>query len=373
MRSAKILLVTVGLLATVGVTACTNGNDPATDGNGVSATGRTSDAKIGVILPDTTSAQRWSNDDPRYLKEAFDAADVAVDIENAQGSKARFAQIADRMIKGGVKVLMIVNLDSASGAAVLAKARSAGVKTIDYDRLTLGGGADYYVSFNNVRVGELQGYGMVKCLTAHGQKNPVVAELNGSPDDNNATLFKQGYDSILQERYDSAEYTKGPDQWTPDWSTEQGRGIFSQMLSQRPDITGVLAANDALANTVIDVLRKRRLNGKLVVTGQDATIQGLQNILLGDQCMTVYKPVEPEAQAAANLAISIYRGQPMTVIGQIKDPESAKYIPYLTLQPRAIDISSIKELVDDGFVTVDQLCAGSFAPLCTKYEISKAS
>ena len=369
MRNAAVVMAAVGLVAAAGLTACTNGNAGGTDGNGGGANAGASQAKIGIILPDTTSAQRWNDDDPRYLKQTFDAADVAVDIQNAQGSKARFAQIADRMIKGGVKVLMIVNLDSASGAAVLAKARSAGVKTIDYDRLTLGGGADYYVSFDNERVGELQGYGMVKCLTARNPKDPVVAELNGSPDDHNATLFKQGYDSVLQERYDTAEYTKGPDQWTPDWSTDQARDIFSQMLGQRPDIGGVVAANDALASTVIDVLRKRQLNGKVVVTGQDATIQGLQNILLGDQCMTVYKPVEPEAQAAANLAISLFRGQPMPVLGRIKDPESGKYLPYMTLQPRAIDSKSIKGLVDDGFVTLDELCGGSFAALCRKYEI----
>ena len=211
---------------------------------------------MGVILPDTKTSQRWATDDPKFLKQAFDAAGVPVDIRNAEGDKARFVSIADDMITNGVKVLMIVNLDSPSGRAVLAKARSAGIKTIDYDRLTLNGGADYYVSFDNEQVGVLQGQGLVRCLTQKGYVNPVVAELNGSPTDNNATDFKAGYDSILQPKYDAAKYTKGPDQSVPDWVNEEGGVIFAQMLSQQPRIRGVLAANDGLGGAVIKVLKK---------------------------------------------------------------------------------------------------------------------
>ena len=365
MRKALVGLAAVALLATAGMTACSMNGNAGTDGSGGGGKG----AKVGVILPDVTSGQRWRTDDPQYLKKAFEAANVPVDIQNAQGDKTRFATIADRMIGDGVKVLMIVNLDSPSGADVLAKARAAGVKTIDYDRLTLGGGADYYVSYDSVRAGSLQGFGLVKCLEAKGLEDPVVAELNGAPTDTNATLLKQGYDSVLQERYDNATLTKGPDQSVPDWDTTQAAAIFTQMLDLQPRIRAVLAANDALAGAVINVLRKRGLNGKVPVTGQDATIQGLQNILVGDQCMTVYKPIEPEAQTAANLAISLYQGQQPAAVGTIKDPESSMYIPFLRLQPRAINIDSIQELVNDGFVSTSQLCAGMYEPLCQEHEI----
>ncbi len=205
---------------------------------------------------------------------------------------------------------MIVNLDSGTGKAVLDKAKAQGIGTIDYDRLTLNGGADYYVSFDNVAVGKLQGEGLVKCLTDKGAKNPVVAELNGSPTDNNATLFKQGYDSVLQPKYDCEDYIKGPDQSVPDWDNTQGGTIFEQMLTRAGNkIDGVLAANDGLGNAAITVLKRNKLNGKVPVTGQDATVQGLQNILAGDQCMTVYKAVKQEADAASALAIALAKGE----------------------------------------------------------------
>src|SRR6266545_4359763 len=205
MRKALLALTAVGLLATAGMTACTDDGTGGTGSSGGSAKGGgTGQGKIGVILPDTTTSQRWKSDDPKYLKAAFEAAGVPVDLQNAQGDKTRFLQIADKMINYGVKVLMIVNLDSPTGKAVLDKAKAAKIKTIDYDRLTLNGGADYYVSFDNVQVGVLQGRGLVNCLQAKKTVNPVVAELNGSPTDNNATLFKQGYDSILKPKYDEA-------------------------------------------------------------------------------------------------------------------------------------------------------------------------
>ncbi|NMO57918.1 substrate-binding domain-containing protein, partial [Actinoplanes sp. TBRC 11911] len=157
---------------------------------------------------------------------------------------------------------------------------------------------------------------------------PKVAELNGSPTDNNATLFAQGYNSVLDPKYQSGEYVKGPNQSVPDWDNAQGGTIFEQMLTGNRDIKGVLAANDGLGNAVISVLKKNSLNGKVPVTGQDATVQGLQNILVGDQCMTVYKPIKQEADAAASLAVSLAKGQkPTTATGTTTDPESKKTVP----------------------------------------------
>ena len=378
MRKAIVALAAFGLLATAGLTACTDDNGDSSGGGSSDQAGNGNgggEGKVGVILPDTKTSQRWDTDDPKFLKAAFDAAGVPVDIQNAEGDKGRFQSIADGMIASGVKVLMIVNLDSPSGKAVLDKARAAKIKTIDYDRLTLNGGADYYVSFDNVEVGRLQGNGLVECLTQKGYENPTVAELNGSPTDNNATDFKNGYDEVLQLKYDQATYTKGPDQSVPDWVNEEGGVIFDEMLKQRPDIKGVLAANDGLAGAVINVLKKNKLNGKVPVTGQDATVQGLQNILTGDQCMTVYKSIKQEAQVAADLAITLFKGEQPDPgkLGQQKDAESGAYIPSVLLKPIAIDKDNVGDPIKDGFVAYGQVCKGGIAKLCDEAGIESPS
>src|SRR5689334_19737608 len=231
MRKGMFALAAAGLLATGSMAAC--GDDSGSDSG---STGGSSVGKVGVILPDTASSQRWGTDDPKFLKAAFDAAGVAVDIQNAQGDKSQFQTIADGMISSGVKVLMIVNLDSGTGKAVLDKAKAAGIATIDYDRLTLNGGANYYVSFDNVAVGKLQGEGLVKCLTDMKATKPLVAELNGSPTDNNATLFAEGYNSVLDPKYADGTFGKGPNQSVPDWDNAQGGTIFEQMLTEKKDI-----------------------------------------------------------------------------------------------------------------------------------------
>jgi D-xylose transport system substrate-binding protein len=367
MRKGLFALAAVGLLATTGMAAC---GSSKSDSSGSSSSG-SSVGKVGVILPDTASSQRWGTDDPKYLKAAFDAAGVSVDIQNAQGDKTQFQTIADGMISSGVKVLVIVNLDSGTGKAVLDKAKAAGIATIDYDRLTLGGGANYYVSFDNVKVGELQGQGLVDCLTAAKYTKPVVAELNGSPTDNNATLFAQGYNSVLDPKYADGTYVKGPNQSVPNWDNTQAGTIFEQMLTSNSKIQGVLSANDGLANAAIAVLKKNHLNGKVPITGQDATVQGLQSILSGDQCMTVYKPIKQEADSAAALAISLAKGQkPTTATGTTTDPTTKATIPSVLLTPKSITAPTVKDVIADGFVTKDALCTGTYAALCTKNGIS---
>ncbi|MDT5039930.1 MAG: D-xylose transport system substrate-binding protein [Actinoplanes sp.] len=372
MRTKMFALSVVGLLATVSLVACTKGGGgdsggKASTGGGTKVTG-TGTATIGVILPDTKSSQRWGTDDPKFFKAAFAAANVPADIRNAQGDKAQFAAFADSMIANGVKVLMIVNLDSASGKAVLDKAKAAGIPTIDYDRLTLNGGANYYVSFDNNEVGRLQGRGLKACLAAKGAKDPLVADLNGSPTDNNASQFKEGYEEILQPLYDDALYRKGPDQSVDDWNDAEAGIIFDQMMTQYSNkINGVVAANDGLANAAIAVLKKYRLNGKVPVTGQDATVQGLQNILAGDQCMTVYKPIKDEVKEAATLAIQLFKGQKVDLGSgqQIKDPESGAYLPAKLLTPRLITKANVIDVIRDGFADRKDVCAGDYAKYCT--------
>jgi D-xylose transport system substrate-binding protein len=363
MRKGILSLLAIGLLTVGTATAC--GNDSGSDKAGSSA----KKPKIGVILPDSKSSARWETADRKYLEDAFKAANVDYDIQNAQNDKTAFQTIAEQMITKGVNVLMIVNLDSGTGKAVLSKADAAGIPTIDYDRLTLGGTSKYYVSFDNVAVGKLQGEGLVKCLTDMKVQKPLIAELNGSQTDNNATLFKQGYDGVLKPKYDSNEYAKGPDQWVPDWDSAQANTLFEQMLTSNPTIKGVLAANDTLGNAAITALKKQSLNGRVPVTGQDATKQGLQNILVGDQCMTVYKAVKKEADAAAKLAIGLAKGQNQSVDGKVHDPEGNRDVPAVLLDPVAIYKDNVKAVVDDGYVTAAELCAGAFKAKCDELGI----
>ncbi|GIJ44743.1 sugar ABC transporter substrate-binding protein [Virgisporangium aliadipatigenens] len=355
MRRGIVALAAFGLVAAGGLTAC--GDDDS---------GSKSDKpKIGVILPDSKSSARWETADRVYLEAAFKAAGVDYTIQNAQNDKNAFQTIADTMLADGVTALMIVNLDSGSGKAVLDKAKQQGVPTIDYDRLTLGGSASYYVSFDNVAVGKLQGEGLVKCL--QGKTKPVVAYLNGSPTDNNATLFKQGYDSVLKPKFESGEYTKGPEQSVPDWDNAQGATLFEQMMTQtNGKIDGVLSANDGLGNAALTVLKKQQLNGKVPFTGQDATVQGLQNILNGDQCMTVYKAVKKEADAAAGLAIGLAKGEKKDTGKTVKDTEGNRDVPAVLLDPVAITKANVKDVVADGYVKKEELCTAAFAAKCTE-------
>jgi D-xylose transport system substrate-binding protein len=360
----KLLPAALAGVLTVSLAACADD-----DGDGGSGGDET--PLIGVILPDSASSVRWETADRRFLEEAFQAAGVEYNIQNAQGDRSQFQTIADQMITSGVDVLMIVNLDSGSGKAVLDRAAAQGIATIDYDRLTLAGNAAYYVSFDNVRVGELQGEGLVQCLTDSEAEEPVVAYLNGSPTDNNATLFKQGYDSVLAPRFDSGEYVKGPDEDVPDWDNAQAGTIFEQMMTQTDnEIDGVLAANDGLGNAAISVLKRLGLNGTIPVTGQDATVQGLQNILAGDQCMTVYKAVREEANAAAELAIALANGERPDTGQTVTDPETGEEVAARLLEPVAITRDNVQDVVDDGYVSVDELCADEFADLCTEAGIS---
>lgn len=365
MRKGFLAAAAVGLLATGSMAAC---GDNSTDGD---QTGSGKTPKIGVILPDSKSSARWEGADRKFLQEAFAEARVEADIQNAQGDKTQFQTIADQMITQGVTALMIVNLDSGTGRAVLDKAKSQGVATIDYDRLTLGGSAEYYVSFDNEAVGKLQGEGLVRCLTDSGVENPSIAYLNGSPTDNNATLFRNGYDSVLKPKFDAGEYQQVADDSVPDWDNAQAATIFEQQLTKTGGkIDGVLAANDGLGNAAISVLKKNKLNGKVPVTGQDATPQGLQNILAGDQCMTVYKAIKEEASAAASLAIALAQGERKETGQTVKDPESGRDVPAVLLTPTAVYKENVKDVIADGFVTKDEICTGAYAPLCASAGIS---
>jgi len=356
--------------ATTSAPAAPTSSAPAAPSSTAPAAG--GGAQVGVILPDTQSSSRWEQQDTPNLKKAFDAAGVKVDIQNALGDKAKFVSIGQSMIQEGVKVLIIVDLDSPSGAQVEAAAAAAGIKTIDYDRLTLGGGASYYVSFDNVKVGQLQGQGLVDCMTAAKVAKPIVIELKGSPTDNNATLFAKGYDGVLDPLYAAGKYVKKGEQAVPNWDNAQAGTIFENLLTAAGGkVDGVIAANDGMGQSVITVLKKHGI--KAPITGQDATTPGLQSVLRGDQCGTVFKNTSLEATGAATLAIDLIQGKtpdPALVNGTTHDSQTNKDVPSVLQTPVWITPDKVKDVVAAGQAKASDICTADVAALCTKYGVS---
>ena len=369
MRKRSLLAVAGLSVSALALAACSSSSSGA--GASTGASSPAAKAKVGVILPDAASSARWETADRKFLTDAFTAAGVDADIQNAAGDKAKFQTIADGMINNKVDVLLVVNLDNASGAAVEKKATDAGIPVVDYDRLTLGGSANYYVSFDNVAVGTTIGTGLVKCLTDAGKKTGGVIELNGSPDDNNATLFKQGYDKVIRD----AGYTVVADQADPGWDTIKGGTIFQSLFTAHKDAIGVAAANDGLGGAAIAVLASSGLSGKIPVTGQDATDEGLQRVLLGTQCMSVYKAVKAEAAAAAAIAIDLAKkdttGADALATKTTNDSVGKRDVKSVLLTPVAIYPANVKDVVADGFTTAARLCTtAALKAACAKNGIS---
>jgi D-xylose transport system substrate-binding protein len=322
-------------------------------------------ADICVLLPDSKSSVRWETQDRPRLAAAFKALGDSYTIVNAEGSASTQLNQAQQCLTNGAKVILLVNLDSGSGAAIEKMAVKAKAQVIDYDRLTLKGAASYYVSFNNVKVGQLQGQGLINCLNASGEiKNkPVIAELNGAPTDNNATLFAQGYNGVLKNVYSKGTAIKGPNQSVPQWDNQQALTIFQGMLTKTSNkIDAVLAANDGLGNAAISALKSAGLK-PIPVTGQDATAQGIQNILSGWQCMTVYKSIKAEAAAAATVADGVLHGKPVNTNGQVTN-NGIRNVPSVLLTPIAITKNNWKVVVSDGFLPKSAICTGEYAQYC---------
>ena len=372
MRRHFLAAAAFGTAAVLMLSACGSDSDSGGSGGSSSSGGdAAAKGKVGVILPDAASSPRWENADRPYLTDAFKKAGVAADIQNAGGDKTKFQTIADGMISSGVSVLLITNLDSDSGSAVIKKATDAGIPVIDYDRLTLGGGAKYYVSVDGVLVGKTIGEGLVKCLQADGKKTGNVVELNGSPTDNNATLFKQGYDKAIKD----AGYKVVADQSVPDWDAQKAGVLFEQIDTQlKGKFDGVAAANDTLGAAVIARLKSEGLAGKVAVTGQDATDSGLQAVLLGDQCVTIYKSINKEAAAAADLAVKLVKGDTAgadaTASGVSMDTKLNKEVPSVLLPPEAIYADNVQDVIDDGATTADKICTtAALKKACAKYAV----
>lgn len=363
-RIASAAAVGALLLAAAG---CGGSDSSSSSGNGGS--GGKSAGKVGVILPDATTSPRWEANDKPSLQKAFDDAGIESDIQNAGGDVAKFGTICEGMINSGVQVLMIVNLDSESGSACLQKAAAAGVQSIDYDRLTLGGGASYYVSFDNVVVGNLMGQGLQTCLDDAGKTTANIAYINGDPTDNNAALFKQGYEEALKPKIDSGDYTLVGDQsgfWD---ATKAGKAFDGIYTANNGKVDGIISANDTMAGGIVARLKANGLDGKVPITGQDASVEGLQRVLDGTQCMTVYKNTALEAKTASDLAIALINGDTAAadalVTSTVKDTVSGKDVPSALATPQAIFKADVKTVIADGFQSAADVCTGSYAKLCT--------
>ncbi len=329
---------------------------------------------IGAILPDTVSSTRYVEFDAPYLTEAMKDAGLSssqISVVNAHGSDATEFADAQADITKGYKVLIMDPLDSGVGAKIESYAAAHGVKVIDYDRLTLGGNRTYYDSFNNNFVGTLLGQGLVSCIASEHVSKPVVLVMHGATTDNNATLFADGYDGVLQSYFSSGKWTLvgklQPNEvpagtWTPSVALTE----FQQEYTAHSSINAVLMPNDENGAPVITYLKSKGIKANTFpVTGQDATLTGLGNVLTGYQCGTVYKPIYLEAQAAVALAVYARAGMtpPAALVnGTTTDSVEHKSVKSVLLTPEWVTSKNMAStVIADKFVPPAQLCAAPYA------------
>jgi D-xylose transport system substrate-binding protein len=333
--------------------------------------------KIGVLLPETSTSARYTSFDEPYLKQAFKAAGISPDqyiITNAQGSESSELTQAQSDISQGATVLVMDPISSGVGGSIEKYAKDHGVPVVDYDRLTLGGSRDYYVSFDNVEVGRLIGHGMEQCLADWKIKSPDVLVMAGAPTDNNATLFKQGYMEVLGPKFKSGAY-KNAGEPAGTWDPSVARTTFEEQFTAHNTINAVVTPNDDNANAVISYLKTLKVPPhSFPTTGQDATLTGMQNILSGYQCGSVYKPIYLEAQAAVALAVYLRAGEqpPAALVnGKTMDSKQNKEVPSVLLKPLWVTPKNMAAtVVKDGFVPAKKLCAGNMAKACKAAGIS---
>ena len=410
MRKLKSLTLMAGAGA-LAIIAAACGNSPATTSasatvpSGLSVTSfdasfsamaqlkgltAASSGLVGVILPDTTSSTRYVAFDEPYLRKAFTAAGYSSSqfkIDNAQGDVAKEISLAQADITQGAKVLIFDPIDKPTGEQIQQLAQSHGVKAISYDRATFTGTNTYYVSFDNVQVGKLIGKGFMDCVTAWSVSSPKVFQLNGGEDtDPNAISFAQGYNSVIWNKTDtplpvgttnSAGYTLVGDKVAPGWVNSAGQAIFQQSYTPSSGINATVEANDGLGNAVITILKNKGVVAKKVpTTGQDATLQGMVNVLQNYQCGSVYKAVYLEAQDAVALATILRAGQtpPSALLnGTTKPPTgtTGNEQPASLLVPIWVTSSNMNDtVIKDKFVDKAALCTQAGAAACTAAGIS---
>jgi D-xylose transport system substrate-binding protein len=350
------------------------------EGGGEAASGG---GPIWVLLPDTATSDRWEKDDRRFFKENFEAAGLTegtdFTIVNAEGDAATQISQAEQAIGEGASVIVLTSNDSGSGATIIDLAKEAGVEVIEYDRFNTEGssGGAAYVSFDNVKVGATMAEVLEPAIDALGVETPQVVMLNGGEEDNNAFLFRDGYAATVEARVDAGDWALVEDTFVPGWDNAEALSIMEQILvGAQNNVNAVFAANDGIAGSVIAALESAGLDPTTIpVSGQDATQAGIQNVLLGKQAMSVYKPIKAEVAVAAQLALALRAGEDVlsqtgdfSIIGIDADgkptdsPEGEGVVPYIALVPIAVTADNVLEtVIADGFRTIEELCTGDVA------------
>ncbi len=337
------------------------------------------DKSIWVLLPDSATSPRWESDDRPYLDNAFNEAGVEHTIVNAEGDAATQQSQAEQAINEGAGVIILASIDTGSGGTIIDLAKEAGVQVIEYDRFNTGSsGGAAYVSFDNVKVGATMAEVLEPIIDDLGG-TPRVMMLNGGEEDNNAFLFRDGYAATVEAKVDAGEWELVDDQFVPGWGANgEGQQIMEQVLADNNNkVDAVFAANDNLATQAINALEAAGV-GPVPLSGQDATAAGIQQIILGKQTMTVYKPIQAEADVAAKAALALCAGEDPTAIDsefdfasigiQAEDgkptdtPTGEGVVPYLAETPVGVTVDNIMDtVIADEFVTIDEICTGDTA------------
>jgi len=375
MRGLTSLLV---VLVLVGAACTDDGGGDGGDGDGEGDQG-----SIWVLLPDTESSTRWEEDDRRYFTENFEAAGLVdgqdFTVVNAEGDTATQQSQAEQAIADGASVIVLTSIDTGSGAAIIDQATEAGVEVLEYDRFNTGGaGGAAYVSFDNVLVGAAMAEVLEPTIDDLGLDEPRVVMLNGGEEDNNSFLFRQGYAETVEARADAGDWTIVADQHVPGWDNQEALTIMEQILVDADNgVDAVFAANDGLAAATANAVDSARMD-PIPISGQDATAEGMQNILLGRQTMSVYKPIQTEAGLASDVALALRAGEDITTMefdydysligieaatGQpTESPEGEGVVPYFGLVPIPVTEDNMAEtVIADGFRTVEEICTGDVA------------
>jgi D-xylose transport system substrate-binding protein len=381
-RRWRLVTTLLALVFALAAVAAGCGGDDGGGDTGA-ATGDTGggggEGSIWVLLPDSATSPRWEADDRRFFEQEFTEAGVDFNIVNAEGDAQQQQAQAEQAIADGASVILLISNDTGSGAAIIDIAKDAGVEVVEYDRFNTGGaGGAAYVSFDNVDVGRTMAEVLEPEIDALGVPKPRVVMLNGGEEDNNSFLFRQGYAETVEKRAAAGDWELVADQHVPGWGANgEGQTIMEQILSSANNkVDAVFAANDNLAQQAINALEAAGVEGA-PVSGQDASEAGIQNILLGKQTMTVYKPIDAEVAVAAAVALALRGGEGISSVTSVADidfeligintedgkatdsPEGEGVVPYFALVPIAVTADNVGDtVIADGFRTVEEVCVG---------------
>ena len=368
MRSTKWVAGLAAVALSVGLAACGSDDNSSSGSGGTTSTGASSSkgGKIALLLPESKTARYESQDRPNFERELKSICPSCEEIySNADQDASKQQQQAEAALTNGAKVLVLDPVDAASAAAIVTRASQSKVPVISYDRLITNAKVAYYISYDNAEVGKLQGQSLVDKLKKDGSKGSIVM-INGAPTDSNAALFKKGAHSVL----DSSGYKIAKEYDTPDWSPDKAQSETEQAITAlgKNGFVGVYAANDGTAGGVIAAMKSNGVDPtKIPVTGQDAELAGVQRIVAGQQYMTIYKAIKPEAEVAAQLAVALVQGkQPPAGTVNTQTPNGAAgSIPSVIFKPVAVTVDNIQStIVKDGFWKPSEICTGQFAAGC---------